>query len=44
MPIFRQNGEDGFQEEEDNPIPQLFNIPVWISKKEPLRINFLEQD
>jgi hypothetical protein len=36
--VFRQNGGDSFLQEEENTIPQLFHIPMWIRQK-----NFSEQ-
>jgi hypothetical protein len=41
--FFRQNGEDSLLLEEENPIPQLFHIALWIEKKKPFRTNFFRQ-
>jgi hypothetical protein len=38
--IFRQNGGDSLLQQEENPIPQLFHIALWIWKKKPFRTNF----
>jgi hypothetical protein len=43
-PFFKQNGGDGFQQGEDNPIPQGFNIPMWISQKKPFKTIFNKKD
>jgi len=41
--FFRQNGGDSLLQEEENPIPQLFHIALWIWKKKPFRTNFFRQ-
>jgi hypothetical protein len=41
--IFRQNGGDSLLQEEEDPIPQLFHIPMWIRQKKLFRTRFLRQ-
>jgi len=41
--FFRQNGGDSLLQEEENPIPQLFHIALWIWRKKPFRTNFFRQ-
>jgi hypothetical protein len=36
-PYCKQNAGDGFCQEREGQIPQLFNIPLWITQKNPLR-------
>jgi hypothetical protein len=41
--IFRQNGGDSLLREEEDPIPQLFHIPMWIRQKKLFRTRVLRQ-
>jgi len=39
VPFLGQNGWDGFHQAEEHLIPQWFNIPLWITQKNPFRTN-----
>ncbi len=41
--FFRQNGGDSLLQKEENPIPQLFHMALWIGEKNPFRTNFFRQ-
>jgi hypothetical protein len=42
-PFFEQIGEDGLFQEEDNQIPQRFNISLWITWGKPLKTNSCQE-